>query len=511
MKIPGVTVQELMAIPVLKEAKVLSGEQGLSRVVRFIDIMEVPDLKGWVREGVLLMTTAYSIRHEPEVLCQIIQLLHQGGAAALVIKPTRFLTEIPHSALEESNACGLPVIEIPADIPYTDITQRVMDMVLNRQAELLRRSEEIYRTLTTMVLENSGIQAVSDNIAELFKAPVALVDNGGQAIVTSPQDWDWAKVQDARHFPISVDKRTVAKLVIARNELDDMEQVGIEQARLVMALELMREKAVEDTESRLRGNFIDELMTPPLPVRHEVERRGRQLGFNPEYNWEVAVLESATAPPEEILSGLLSIESTRRRVVSHIEFRSNRAILFLPTLQPNDHQNAPGSDQETSWSDTLKNWSTEKAWGTADYYLGIGSAKKLWELLQSYNEARRAITVAQRLYPDKRVCKYSDIEMHYMLGEAMDKEEFSNLFERKLGRLQQYDRSHGSDLLKTLFYYLENRGSLVDTANYLFIHRNSVKYRLERIRDMTDFDLNDPREQFICHTCLIHYYLREHR
>lgn len=45
--------------------------------------------------------------------------------------------------------------------------------------------------------------------------------------------------------------------------------------------------------------------------------------------------------------------------------------------------------------------------------------------------------------------------MHYMLGEAMNKEEFADLFERKLGKLQQYDRSHGSDLLKTLFYYLE--------------------------------------------------------
>ncbi|AET59914.1 regulator of polyketide synthase expression [Paenibacillus terrae HPL-003] len=511
MKIPGVTVQELMTMPVLKEAKVLSGEQGLNRIVRFIDIMEVPDLKGWIREGVLLMTTAYSIRHEPEVLCQIIQLLHQGGAAALAIKPTRFLKEIPRSALEESNACGLPVIEIPADIPYTDITQRVMDMVLNRQAELLRRSEEIYRTLTTMVLENSGIQAVSDNIAELLKAPVALIDNGGRAIVTSPQEWNWMEAQDSRHFPINVDKRTVAKLVIARNELDDMEQVGIEQARLVMALELMREKAVEDTESRLRGNFIDELMTPPVPLRHEVERRGRQLGFNPAYHWEVAVLESTTAPPEEILSGLLSQESTRRRVVSHIEFRSNRAILFLPTLHPNDHHDGAGADQGLTWAETLKSWTSEKALGTGDYYIGIGSSKKLWELMQSYNEARRAITVSQRLYPDRRVCKFGDIEMHYMLGEAMNKEEFVDLFERKLGRLQQYDRSHGSDLLKTLFYYLENRGSLMDTANYLFIHRNSVKYRLERIRDIADFDLNDPREQFICHTCLIHYYLRKHK
>ncbi|WP_397363008.1 MULTISPECIES: helix-turn-helix domain-containing protein [unclassified Paenibacillus] len=71
--------------------------------------------------------------------------------------------------------------------------------------------------------------------------------------------------------------------------------------------------------------------------------------------------------------------------------------------------------------------------------------------------------------------------------------------------------SHGSVLLKTLFYYLENRGSLIDTANYFFIHHNSVKYRLERIRDMMDFDLNDSREQFICHTCLIHYYLREYK
>ncbi|WP_274484611.1 hypothetical protein [Paenibacillus polymyxa] len=80
--------------------------------------------------------------------------------------------------------------------------------------------------------------------------------------------------------------------------------------------------------------------------------------------------------------------------MSHIEFRSNRAILFLPTFQPSDHQNVPGSDPEMSWI-------------TADYYVGIGSAKKLWELLQSYNEARGAITVAQRLYPDKRVCKYA--------------------------------------------------------------------------------------------------------
>ncbi|MGZ0040367.1 helix-turn-helix domain-containing protein [Paenibacillus ottowii] len=41
--------------------------------------------------------------------------------------------------------------------------------------------------------------------------------------------------------------------------------------------------------------------------------------------------------------------------------------------------------------------------------------------------------------------------------------------------------------------------------------RHSVKYRLERIHDMTNFDLDDSSEQFIYHTCLIHYYLWEYK
>jgi purine catabolism regulator len=61
----GITLRELLDLPVLKDAKVISGEKGLDRVVRYIDIMEVPDVTGWLREGELLLTTAYSIRHEP--------------------------------------------------------------------------------------------------------------------------------------------------------------------------------------------------------------------------------------------------------------------------------------------------------------------------------------------------------------------------------------------------------------------------------------------------------------
>ncbi|WP_151734394.1 PucR family transcriptional regulator ['Paenibacillus yunnanensis' Narsing Rao et al. 2020] len=507
MNTQGITLRELLQLPVLSKAKVISGAQGLDRIVRFVDIMEVPDLQGWISEGVMLLTTAYSIRHDPSLLTELIYTLNGLGAAALAIKPARFLKEIPGEAIAASNDCGLPIVEIPPEIPYTDITQPVTELLLGRQALLLRRSEEVYRTLTTMVLENSGIQAVSDNVAELLKAPVALIDNEGRTIVSSPPDYGWQPGEAPLGWNIHVDKRTVARLVIDKEKLDDLEEVGVEQARVVFALELMRRKVAEDTEFRLRGNFIDELMTPPFPSRHEVERRARQLGMNPEHQWEVAVIEGTTAPSEETVYRLLDREARRRGVTPHAEYRSNRAVLFLPTQE--GRKVSPAGEELEPWAATLQEWMRDKAGGLSGYRAGIGNPQQLWNIHTSYGEARKALSVARRLGAGAgEVTNYGDIEVYHLL-EGLSGPGFEALFERKLGKLLRYDKEHDSNMLLTFYHYLECNGSLIDTAASLYIHRNSVKYRLERIRDITGFDLNDPREQFVCHLCLIYYYLQE--
>ena len=58
--------------------------------------------------------------------------------------------------------------------------------------------------------------------------------------------------------------------------------------------------------------------------------------------------------------------------------------------------------------------------------------------------------------------------------------------------LRQYDREHHGDLLKTMWAYLRHGGNSVRTANALFIHRNSLRYRLARIHALTSLDPDDP-------------------
>lgn len=79
-------------LPVLKDARVISGKQGLCRVVQFIDIMEVSDIDGWLREGELLLTTAYSLRNDLSKLPKGCRNARQGKCSSTRHKTGRIFT-----------------------------------------------------------------------------------------------------------------------------------------------------------------------------------------------------------------------------------------------------------------------------------------------------------------------------------------------------------------------------------------------------------------------------------
>ncbi|HEX8221718.1 MAG TPA: helix-turn-helix domain-containing protein [Chloroflexia bacterium] len=69
--------------------------------------------------------------------------------------------------------------------------------------------------------------------------------------------------------------------------------------------------------------------------------------------------------------------------------------------------------------------------------------------------------------------------------------------------LRRYDREHNGDLLKTLSAYLRHGGNSVRTANALFIHRNSLRYRLARLQALTSLDPDDPDARLALQIALV--------
>jgi sugar diacid utilization regulator len=88
-----------------------------------------------------------------------------------------------------------------------------------------------------------------------------------------------------------------------------------------------------------------------------------------------------------------------------------------------------------------------------------------------------------------------DFAFNYLLRILQWEELTKNLLHPAVEILSRYDQKNGSDLLSTLRVYMEQGMNQIHTANALFIHRNTLKYRLAKISELTDIDLSDPDEK----------------
>lgn len=71
-----------------------------------------------------------------------------------------------------------------------------------------------------------------------------------------------------------------------------------------------------------------------------------------------------------------------------------------------------------------------------------------------------------------------------------------------LSPLKEYDARHGADLARTLYVYIQMGGSIAATADRLFLHRNSVGYRLQRVAEVSGLDPRDPHTRSLLFTAL---------
>ncbi|MGW5269831.1 PucR family transcriptional regulator [Rhodococcus sp. NPDC003994] len=94
---------------------------------------------------------------------------------------------------------------------------------------------------------------------------------------------------------------------------------------------------------------------------------------------------------------------------------------------------------------------------------------------------------------------YADLGVDRLLALDGNAEEVERLIRDWLGDLLSYDRRHGTELVPTLAAYLDHGGKYADTATTLTIHRNTLRYRISRITEISGHDLNDVEKQLNLH------------
>lgn len=264
-------------------------------------------------------------------------------------------------------------------------------------------------------------------------------------------------------------------------------------ARPFFAAALAQKELVLETEIRTRGDFFLELLTGDEAPEEELVYRSTQLGLRIEPPYRVVLVDAIPDPRGS------AAEPPGGRV--HL-FRGVRGMIApgsLVSLTPegvalvlSGPRGERGEIQRLfeQWKPVLP----------PRWFAGASRAlPALSALKEAYAEARRSVTAARSSRMPGRMIFFEDMDLFDLFIHTADRHLLDRMVEKTLGPLIQYDSSHSSDLVLTLQVYLQQAGHLEKTAKALFIHKNSLKYRLRRIEEILGVELGDPETQLNLH------------
>src|SRR3954468_405406 len=238
----GLRVHEVLGASTLAGARVLAGASGLDRVVQRLNVMEVPDILPWVKPHELLLTTGYPLRDDPAALVDLVAELDARGLAAMAIKLHRYLDAVPPQMLAEADRRGFPILEFPDGVGFDDVLNEVLSELLNRQAAVLARSEEVHRALVSVVLDGGGLTDLAVELARILDGQVLITDPAGRVLARAGEG---AEEEPRAVVPIVAGRVDHGRiLAFSRVPLTDADIHGLERAATVAALAITKQLAV---------------------------------------------------------------------------------------------------------------------------------------------------------------------------------------------------------------------------------------------------------------------------
>jgi PucR family transcriptional regulator, purine catabolism regulatory protein len=493
--------------------RLATGEDGADAPVRWVHITELPDPTPFLSGGELLLTTGIQLDSEDRQR-GFLRRLSDHHLAGLGFGTGFDHETLPEALLDEASALGFPVFEVPYEMPFIALTEKAFTRLVNEQYEVLQRGIGIHKRLERLVLEERGLDEVVRALAAAIGGAVVVISSRGETIAskafrrrlpdgTVEAVRDEVLRRDGGEFspehpevagrslvlPVAARGRGApqAWLVAARDAggLGDFERLILQQATTVVALELMRQRAMRDTERRLAGDLLAEAVSGRLEER-ELELRLRPFGVGS----RAAVLVFALG--EQPQNGQrTAAEGELDRFLADAGVGALVAALQGLVCAVVD---APADVDPIALAGRARE-ALEAVVG--EVRAAASRMAPAAALRRSFHEARCALEAAA-LGADGSappVASYRDLGAFQLLLSLQDDEALRLYCDSVLGPLEDSSGEYGDELMRSLEAFIEQNGQWERAARALFCHRHTLRYRIRRVEQLTGRDLSTARDR----------------
>ncbi len=399
--------------------------------------------------------------------------------------------------------CGTVIAKLELLAAERANTERVASLNANLESTVstLTKTMETHRQLNEIVA-NAGEAGIAKTLHQLTRFPVLIQDVHGNTRAAA------GDVPSGQHVkePPAQRQELIRQLQVTRQALyhrrtwlvlanprpgvlgvialadpartaTETDLAALEYAATVLSVELSRLQSVDEAELRSRRDFAEELLAGADEAT--VKASAHALGYDSERPHRVIIVTGRPRDglDEQFFQAVVR-EVRRLDVATLVVGRVNYIVVI--------------AYRETDWAKLQAGITSQLPGGTCR--LAVGSRyPNAWQVAASYREARFVASLPPSAlgHPAVPVLLFDSLGVYRMLSSVTDPAGIEAFMKAQLGALIDYDKLHHADLLVTLARYFDSGCSVDQAAAALSIHRNTLKYRLKRVRELLGQDLND--------------------
>lgn len=545
------TIQEALTRPMFQDARVVAGKDGLGRRIRWVHILETSLVETLIHGQEMILTTGISFNLGAGSSITFMQQLIRQNAACLCIEIGPYFeeSEISEELIALADRHHFPLIIFPHTVRYVDITQDLHSLIINRHHQTLGKLEALTREFYRLTLSSQGTSNVLKLLHQSADAQAILRPLQGKTLFApSPplaeqeslnhcldkllEELDGTKPDAApivrplgnRQLvlkPVGALDQTWAYLVLlCADEPKEYEFLLLDSASLSIAQALLRSRYMEERKLYSENMWVDELLKGRLRNDQDLKSHvGPEFRTLDELGYRVCLIEfeqmrlgdaepyTSVSPGDREalrfhLTLLLRGVFERHGFRPLLTLKNNRLAVLALDLQPK----SPARQRFVQALEALADARGDDLLKHMRLIVGISQPRvQLKNAYAAYEEAVQALAL-QPAYR-KSILFYEELGVFQLLLDLNDGRKLQAFVRNYLGPLIHYDQTRGSELLLTLKVFLDFDGSKQLAAQKLFIVRQSLYYRLEKIAELLGEDFMTPEKRIAIQVALRAYQL----
>lgn len=516
----------------LNNLKFITGENHRAKKIRSVNVLDNPDVLKWLKKDELVLTTGYVFKDDPQLQRQMIRDLKEIGCTALAIKIRRFFRTIPTALIDEAKKLDFPVIELPFFYSFSQISETIFYQIYQEKELTTGQQQQFLFNLMNKILQNEPITFIVKQISQFLKIPILLTDiNYSPLNISFPKE-NFANTPNVlkdieAHLSLQIantnkivsltikDKVYSLKPIPLPNQsgylcllYNSKKPLEINQNILSNIMQLLALSCKQNTNSHTNYDnsstfFLNFLIHQEKINLEEMQKLCAFYGFDYQKTW-ICLTSSLEKIPQEKKSAFIQ---SLRSLIEQLKpstarpFICNNTNLFCTYfLFPINCHRLNTIHQIQQLAKDLHEQILRLH--NISIRIGISSChSKVSHIRPAFDESLQALQYQQQIDSNLPGSYLHQVPIHLL--NNYDKNLCSNLKYNILKPLIDFDFNSNTKLVHTLEVYFACNCNASNATKVLYLHRNTMLNRLEKIKELLHTDFSNAEENMLIYLSLI--------